>query len=451
MNRNHLAPFLSMAVLSSACVFHKDLGGLDTDGAASNADGGDDGSAGASMTAAGDEGDASGSEDAGGHDSTGDGGTAPGAADGVDILFVVDNSGFMADEQGRLAASISDLTEPLEQAGVPYRIAVTSTDNGTSFCEGITSEHGAFVMTSCQERLQEFYFQGEEAVDGTDIACQDQCGLPTLDLLPTATASDPNPVARPWVEWNGPDDLNTPGLAPSTVLACALPTGINGCGFEQPLESMLLALERSNDPDEAEYGFLRSDAHLLVVFVGDEDDCSHNPEHDTIFDPDGERTFWTDPEASFPNSAVCWNAGVQCVGTSPYPTCVPVDLAPDGTPAATADDASLRPISRYVELLQGIEASKTAGRVHVMALAGRSTEQGPFVYEHSGVDAEFEHDFGISAGCTGSGGPAVPPVRIRAVVNAMSDAPDAGIFSVCEADYGPVLSQIADTILSWAE
>ena len=68
----------------------------------------------------------------------------------VDVLFVVDNSGSMGDEQGTLSASFASFIDVLEsqQVGANYRIGVTTTD-GT----------GSIRATSCRSRLPEFIFR----------------------------------------------------------------------------------------------------------------------------------------------------------------------------------------------------------------------------------------------------------------------------------------------------
>ncbi|MEM6994931.1 MAG: hypothetical protein AAF721_30745 [Myxococcota bacterium] len=367
----------------------------------------------------------------------------------VDILFVVDNSGSMGGKQGLLAGSFFELTEPLMQAGIQFRVAVTTSDNSNPWCPGTTPEGGYLVLSSCQSRLDEFVFSGSTMTDASQEACLDVCALPSLDIAPTTTHVDPTAFPRPWVEWNSPEDLNTPGLAPSAVLSCALPTGINGCGFEQPLESMYRALNRAQNAADPSFGFLRPDANLLVVFVTDEADCSYNPAQETIFLPEDERTFWSYPEDPTPTSAVCWNAGVQCSGVSPFDTCEPADLAPDGSPALTGDEASLWPVSRYAGLLGGIAATKTAGRVAVMAFVG-TQGNGSIVYSDT-TDEGFQGDFGIGPGCDVDGTQAVPPVRLRAVANAVNGGQDEGLFSVCGGSYGPALTAMAETIIGWAD
>ncbi len=62
---------------------------------------------------------------------------------------------------------------------------------------------------------------------------------------------------------------NVPGgQTRADVLSCLLVRGVRGCGYEQPLEVMRRVLA-SPGP-----GFLRPGAHLGVVLVADQDDCS---------------------------------------------------------------------------------------------------------------------------------------------------------------------------------
>jgi len=357
----------------------------------------------------------------------------------------------MGEEQGLLAQPFAQLTAPLIEAGVSFRIAVTTTDNGNPWCQSTVPESGSFVSSSCRERLDAFYFSGSTEIDATDVGCLDVCTLDTLSLSPTATALDPTPAVRPWIEYTDATDNNTPGTSSAQAAACALPTGINGCGFEQPLENMRKALLRTEDSEEPEYGFMRSTANLLVVFVTDEADCSHNSDHNEIFLPEGNRVFWSLPEQDFPTSAVCWNAGVVCTGApADYDECHSVSLDVNGNPTAP-EQAVMRPVQVYVDLLEDIQQAKAAGQVRVMGFVGRSSDTGPFVYGE-GADAVFRDDYGIGAGCTGSdaGTIAVPPVRVRELANAINPTADEGMFSVCSGNYGPALSAMATEIIAWA-
>ncbi|MEM6992898.1 MAG: hypothetical protein AAF721_20450, partial [Myxococcota bacterium] len=58
----------------------------------------------------------------------------------LDVLFVVDNSATMGEPQGRLAASMDSFVARLDNEGLDYRIAVTTTDVGNPWCSGTTPE-----------------------------------------------------------------------------------------------------------------------------------------------------------------------------------------------------------------------------------------------------------------------------------------------------------------------
>jgi hypothetical protein len=61
----------------------------------------------------------------------------------------------------------------------------------------------------------------------------------------------------------------------ATVLGCIVPLGAAGCGFEQPLASVVRALGADGDPPPpGNEGFLRADAALAIVLLSNEDDCS---------------------------------------------------------------------------------------------------------------------------------------------------------------------------------
>src|SRR4029078_9614293 len=63
----------------------------------------------------------------------------------VDVLFVVDNSGSMAEEQIALTSAFGSFVEVREQPGVvsSYRIGITTTDNGNPWCGDTSPESGA--------------------------------------------------------------------------------------------------------------------------------------------------------------------------------------------------------------------------------------------------------------------------------------------------------------------
>jgi hypothetical protein len=378
----------------------------------------------------------------------------------VDVLFVIDNSGSMGEEQVNLAANIPAFIEVLEHEQVlaNYRIGVTTTDNGNPWCPvgATTPEAGKLVLSSCKSRLQDFLFNNGQ-VDVQDLACNEICTLTEseLQIIPTTTDYDSTPSPRPWLE----NILGEKNIPESTSMVdafrCFSPQGINGCGFESQLESMYLTLKRAENVDEAEYGFIRAQAVLAVVFLTDEADCSYNKSYSEIFEQDGNKVFWSDPAASFPTSAVCWNAGVECIGDpSNYDSCEPVNKDVDGNSDVDDSEAVLHPMGRYYGLLDGLEMQKQSyspSQEVIVGLIGGVDSQGATNYASvANTDPEYENSFGIGPGCTapppaGQTEPvtAVPPVRIKALVNRYSEG---NMYSVCEDDYSPALAAIANRI-----
>ncbi|MEM6993583.1 MAG: hypothetical protein AAF721_23925 [Myxococcota bacterium] len=166
----------------------------------------------------------------------------------VDLLFVIDNSGSMGDEQLNLAASfpgfidgISDLLGP----ATDYHVGVVTTD----------------------------------AYEWNAPECQSLGGLTvrTGGDLSSAAACGPFASGRNFMTVD--DDLDQ-------AFSCAARVGIDGAGIERPMEALQGALL---DPMEVNgacnQGFLRDDALLVVVLITDEEDAG-----DSLGDP----TDWYD-------------------------------------------------------------------------------------------------------------------------------------------------------------
>jgi hypothetical protein len=372
----------------------------------------------------------------------------------VDILFVIDNSGSMSEEQRTLAANFESFIGVLEQPLVDasYRIGITTTDNGNPWCSGSGPEAGALRMTSCRSRPTEFVFGGATPVDATQEACYDICPeeWANIEIQPSEVAGQDEAQPRPWLERIGGRTNLPEGLSTVQAFQCMGPQGIDGCGFESHLESMWKALARTQQDEDPSYGFIREGAILSVVHVTDEEDCSYNTDWDSIFLPDGDKTFWSDPAAPSPTSAVCWNAGVACEGSE----CHAVNLDVTGaevSEAAADDDAVLRPMSRYTEILQELEDEKKkldATQEVLVALIGGVNSDGSVTYQASLSDPEFQADFGVGPGCESTGGRAVPPVRMREFSEAFAVDDRQNMFSICDNDYSQALRAIADEIIT---
>jgi hypothetical protein len=361
--------------------------------------------------------------------------------DKVSILFVIDNSGSMGEEQSRLTTGVFALTDALDAAGLDWRIGVTTSDNGNPWCPAgtTTPEGGKLVLSSCRTRLGDFLFS--DTVDVQDIACTDICPLETITVQPTATLVDPDPKPRPWIEKSG----GVANVAESIddVLSCVLPQGVNGCGFESQLESAYLSLARSGNENEANYGFFEEGRLPVIVFLTDEADCSYNKDWADIFAQDGNKVFWSNPNAAFPTSAVCWNAGVDCEGDpSNYTSCDPMNKGIEGWLNVSDEEAVLHPVARYTERFA------TAGAI-VFAIDGVMEDGWIFYADVTDSDPAYQEAFGIGPGCTAPGGvTAVPPVRMRVVAETNAPGSEAKLYSVCGSNYGPAFADIGQTIVA---
>jgi hypothetical protein len=357
----------------------------------------------------------------------------------LDLLFVVDNSATLAEEQVFLAASAGNFAEILDQANVSYRIGVTTTDVGGVRCEDHTPERGALLMRNCLEHPQEFVSANNNAFGEV---CVPHCLHEEIEIQPTTTDEDPQPAARPWLEKIAGVSNLPPEIGMVDAISCFLPPGIAGCRFESPLEAMHMAIRRMQDPGDPAHGFLRAGAHFAVVLVTDEVDCS-------VADPallDGSNIhYWGGSTDA--TSAACWRAGVECTGTGPvWDDCVPVNKDMSGTVGVPDDQAALHPLSRYLEQLTDLAALKQTqdpeAGVSVAAITGVPVgyPQVPLVFADT-PDTNFMIEFGIGPGCESGTAQAVPPPRVKEVAEAFALGADS-VRSVCESDFSPALAEL---------
>ncbi|MGA9522112.1 MAG: VWA domain-containing protein [Myxococcaceae bacterium] len=151
----------------------------------------------------------------------------------TDILFVIDNSGSMAEEQDGLARELPAFIEELEKGGGTahdFQVGVITTAVYQNARVGSAKDYREFKTQS--GRLQAV---GDERILGS---------------------TDPDLVQK---------------------FAQLVKQGTDGSGQETPFEAIRLAVTDLAGVPLAEggnAGFLRDGARLLVVVVSDEDDCS---------------------------------------------------------------------------------------------------------------------------------------------------------------------------------
>ena len=204
----------------------------------------------------------------------------------LDLLFMIDDSGSMNEEQATLESAMPHLLEllatghdtrgmlPDHAAFHSIRVAVITSDLGVgtselSRCDAVGGDDGIFQIDS------RFPFQS------CDTSYLDDYGARFFD-------------------WESQGPRNVEQVAHD--LSCVLTLGTAGCGFEQQLDAPLEALSpaplpdggspfdwtapgyappvfrgglygHGNDP-ATNGGFLRPDSVLAIVLLSDEDDCS---------------------------------------------------------------------------------------------------------------------------------------------------------------------------------
>lgn len=419
----------------------------------------------------------------------------------LDLLFVIDNSGTMGEEQLNLAQNFPLLIDELRKitgseddpVSADVNIMVTTTDFDAAhaacfpYAEGYQPAKGAPIHSPCTQRLDRFTGLGPSPLV-VEEACLDVCSM-GAPAVPT----------DPFIHFDSEGSNVVGGMPegdPADALACLGPQGIDGCGFESPLESMMQALDPNkcwNAPeacDEVEWSwvtrpFLRPDAVLAIVVITDEVDCSIKV-HDIL----GMAEHWEiNPQSGLPerSSALCWNKGVECDGPDAegvYGNC------------HAKDDGVLQPTARYIDYLVGDLREQQGKEVIMLGILGvpevtahnpeppfEPTEGGVFDLEvrqwregmhpdgdippDEFIDGKRAEDktweFGVGPGCTATTpggeflGQAIPPVRIREVCESLDipDDPDTPqdesrvrccIESICDDDFSPAIACLTDLV-----
>lgn len=175
----------------------------------------------------------------------------------ADILFVVDNSGSMADEQENLARNfeffINQIAGTGDQAAGDYRIAVVTTD--------LISDGGERGGTTTYGFGDGPYMAWDLTVDGS---CE-SVGIPH------ACFRGPSPETRVIRIAEG-DDAQTRQAAIAAFQE-NVRVGSCGSGDEQGLAAMREALMKTGQ-GQCNEGFVRPDANLVVIIVSDENEVN---------------------------------------------------------------------------------------------------------------------------------------------------------------------------------
>jgi hypothetical protein len=306
----------------------------------------------------------------------------------IDILFVIDNSNSMADEQDSLATNFDRFINVLNtiDGGLPnVHIGVVSTDVGA----------GPYGISRCNGN-------GDNGL--------------LLDGGGNCSLSDN------WIENVGLEDGSRQTNYTNTLsetFACIARVGDQGCGFEQPLEAMRRALNGSNAQND---GFLRPDAKLAVILISDEDDCS--AEDVSLFDT-SDALDTADSALGFLESFRCFEFGVQCDPDTPRSLGLRQDCV------ARTDSPYLHDVSEYVNFLRSLK--NNPGDILVAGIIGNPT------------DVEVDLKDGkphLKASCESASGEAAPGIRLQTFLESFPNRNTTT--TICDSDLSDALTRIAN-------
>ena len=213
---------------------------------------------------------------------------------------------------------------------------------------------------------------------------------------------------------------------------CIAGVGNAGCGFEAPLEAVYRVLTSpSTNP-----GFLRDDALLIVILMTDEDDCSAPP-NSPLFDPSaGGVAQW-----GTLHSFRCTQWGIACDGKG-----LSGDALSGTTSCAPVAGGPLLDVSRYQQLFAAGGVKASADDLLVATIVAPSSPFGVSLTEPCADQVNTPSCAILNHSCINPTNPmffADPAVRINSVT---ATVPNAITGSVCDTDYSPTISAVADAM-----
>jgi hypothetical protein len=312
----------------------------------------------------------------------------------IDVLFVVDNSGSMQDNQEAVAARAQEaLFDVIGNAvgGPPdLHVGVITSNIGA----------GEDTIPNCAGdgdggRLQNHSPQVGSCAGLTDHFLIDVAGE------------------------GGARTQNYSGTL-ADAFGCIVQVGAQGCGFEQPLGALELAVS-GNVPENA--GFLRPGALLVVIILTDEDDCTAS-DPNTLFDADDVVTL---------GALTSFRCFAQSV------TCDQEDLGAAGEKTncvARDDSAYIAPLQRTVDALVAAKGGD-ASQIMVAAIAAPTT---PVLVGSNG----FNPSPAVLASCVDANQDvAAPAIRLEQLLHAF---PGRSWFESICGDVAPALRHTANLV-----
>ncbi len=313
----------------------------------------------------------------------------------LDILFVIDNSGSMREEQASLVANFNRFINVLDniEGGLPnVHIGVVTTDIGA----------GPYGIMGCTGNGDRGILQNAP-VGGA-------CSTPGPERYIIDIAND-----------DGVTRTNNYAGTLADTFSCIAELGTGGCGFEQPLESMRRALNGSNAENN---GFIRDDAFLAVIIISDEDDCS--VEQVSMFDSDPALDN-IDSNVGPLSSFRCFEFGVECTPDNPR------SAGPRQDCVTRANSQFMYDVDEYANFLKSLKADP--GQIIVAGIIGNPSPV---------VVGTKDNEPTLDASCTSASGDADPGIRLQSFLDSFPNRNTST--TICDDDLSDALTVIADLL-----
>jgi hypothetical protein len=313
----------------------------------------------------------------------------------IDILFMVDNSPSMAEEQGNVRRNFPVFMEELKKipGGLPnVHIGVVSSDLGAGSqplgnggCPRPGGDRGIFQS-------------------------KPNCGLDANSLFISSSN-------------NG--TVNNFQGAIENVFSCIANLGTAGCGYEHQLQATRVALYERVTPQNA--GFLRENAQLAIILITDEDDCSASTDSNLFVD-----------DMSFPMTSAsfrCSQVGHLCNGMSP----------PVGQFDEALENCMANPQGRLLKVAEIVDSIRALKKhpdqqILVSGIFGWPTNptgaRYRYVQSGQGID--------VAPICQSANGEAAVGLRLKQFVESFGAT--SSFFSICQDDFSPALKQIGNRL-----
>ncbi|HXU80158.1 MAG TPA: hypothetical protein VN914_02090 [Polyangia bacterium] len=313
----------------------------------------------------------------------------------IDILFLIDNSPSMEQEQGNLRRNFPVFMDELKKipGGLPnVHIGVVSSELGAGskpLANGGCPRPG-----------------GDRGIFQTKA----NCGLDAASLF---ISSFNNQTMN---NFQGPIE---------NVFSCMANLGVAGCGYEHQLQATRVALYETVTAENK--GFLRDDAFLAIILITDEDDCSAETTSDLFTD-----------DATFPMTSAsfrCSQVGHFCDGKAP----------PVGVFDVPLESCMPNPAGRLIKVTDIVDS--------IRALKKRPDQQilvsGIFGWPNNPTGARYRYvqaNQGIDVApiCQSMNGDAAAGLRLKQFVESFGAS--GTFFSICQDDFSPAMKTIGEKL-----